>query len=91
MDILASFEGTQWVLQAEQILIRRRIPFETVPLSRYQRKHCGLGIIFAEAHLQAARLAFAEAQVKAVLKKLPEADPQAATIAKYSPSGEESA
>jgi hypothetical protein len=57
VDILATFPDTQSVLQAEQILFRRHIPFETVPQSLYRRRKCGLGILFDEKFRQAARQA----------------------------------
>ncbi len=65
MDVLVSFNSTLAVLQAEQILTRRKIPFETVPRSRYDRELCGLGILFSTEYLEAAQQAFAEVQLPA--------------------------
>ena len=65
MDILATFPDTQTVLQAEQVLTRRRIPFETVPQSLYKRKKCGLGILFADIHRDIARQALEEFHLQA--------------------------
>ena len=65
MDILASFKDTLAVMQAEQILTRRGIPFETVPRSHLDRSRCGLGILFDHSHLEKARQALAEAHVEA--------------------------
>ena len=64
MDILASFKDTLSVLHAEQILTRRKIPFETVPRSRFDRELCGLGILFSEAFLEEARHALAQAHLE---------------------------
>ena len=65
MDVLATFPDTQTVLQAEQVLARRRIPFETVPQSLYLRKKCGLGIIFSTKYLETARSALKDSHLKA--------------------------
>lgn len=65
MDILAIFPNTQTVLQAEQVLARRKIPFETVPQSLYRRKKCGLGIVFSDEYLEAARTALQESHLDA--------------------------
>lgn len=61
MDILATFPDTLSVLHAEQILTRRGIPFETVPRTRFDRQHCGLGILFSEEYLEKAKAALDEA------------------------------
>ena len=65
MDVLISFPNTLSVLQAEQILIRHRIPFETVPRSRFDRELCGLGILFSDVYFDAARQALDAAQLQA--------------------------
>jgi hypothetical protein len=65
MDILATFADTLAVMQAEQILTRRGIPFETVPRTRFDRSRCGLAILFAEPYLEKARLALQEAHLDA--------------------------
>jgi hypothetical protein len=65
MDILASFKDTLAVMQAEQILTRRGIPFETVPRSRLDRGRCGLGILFHQTHLEKARQVLEEAHLEA--------------------------
>jgi len=76
MDILASFEDTLTVMQAEQVLTRRQIPFETVPQSRYDRAKCGLGILFSEEYLEQARLAFKETDLKAEFSYPEDTTPQ---------------
>ena len=53
MDYLATFESTRAVMQAEQILMRKKVPFETVPHSQYRQSGCGLAIVFAAEHRQA--------------------------------------
>jgi hypothetical protein len=65
MDILLNFTDTRAVLQAEQILIRRKIPFETVPKSRYFPGKCGLGILCAKRYEKAARSALKDAHISA--------------------------
>lgn len=65
MDVLVSFPDTLTVLQAEQILTRRKIPFETVPRSRFDRELCGLGLLFSEEFLALATVAFNEMDLKA--------------------------
>lgn len=65
MDVLVTLPSTQAVLQAEQILTRRGVPFETVPQSLYKRRKCGLGIIFDEKYSESARLALAENHLQA--------------------------
>ena len=64
MDILASFKDTLTVMQAEQILTRRGIPFETVPRSRWDRSRCGLGILFEQSYLEKARQALEESHLE---------------------------
>lgn len=63
MDYLATFKDTQSVMQAEQIFIRREIPFETVPYSRYKRSGCGLAILFSHKYVEATHDALEEAQL----------------------------
>jgi hypothetical protein len=65
MDLLLTFPDTQSVLQAEQVLRRRRIPFETVPQSLYKRKKCGLGILIDAEYRENARLALADSHLTA--------------------------
>ena len=79
MDILASFKDTLAVMQAEQILTRRGIPFETVPRSRLDRSRCGLGILFNQTYLEKAREALEEAHVEAEFEPQPD-PPQKKTI-----------
>ncbi len=74
MDILAAFESTRRVLEAEQILMRKRIPFETVPNIQYRKKGCGLGILFDQKFLEECRKALAEAGLEAEFFPLPEGE-----------------
>ena len=64
MDRLVTFRDTQSVLQAEQILIRRKIPFETVPYSHFNRSGCGLAILFSNDHYESLRRALNEVQLE---------------------------
>jgi hypothetical protein len=64
MDYLATFESTRSVMQAEQILMRKKVPFETVPHSQYQHSGCGLAIVFAAEHKQAVVAAIGENKLK---------------------------
>ena len=64
MDYLATFPNTRSVLQAEQILTRRRVPFETVPYVRFNKERCGLAILFADEYLERVRRAFDEVKLK---------------------------
>lgn len=73
MDVLITFPDTDSVLQAEQILIRHRIPFETVPHSQYNRSRCGLAILTSDQYakkltpmLKNAQIQFEFIQVKSV-------------------------
>jgi hypothetical protein len=70
MDVLLIFPDTQTVLQAEQVLMRRRIPFETVPQSLYKRKKCGLGILIDAQYREPARLALEESHLTVDLTDL---------------------
>lgn len=63
MDYLATFKDTRSVMQAEQIFIRRGIPFETVPYSRFQRSGCGLAILFSQKYAEMTRKALEEIQL----------------------------
>lgn len=64
MNYLLTFKGTASVLQAEQILIRRNIPFETVPHSHFNQSGCGLAILFSEKHVEDLRRALDEVHLK---------------------------
>jgi len=75
MDYLAIFENTQAVLQAEQILIRRGIPFETVPHSQFDRAGCGLAILFSEKFISALRRAIGEVHIKGKFVQIEETLP----------------
>lgn len=68
MDYLATFENTRSVMQAEQILVRRKIPFETVPHSHYHRKGCGLAILFSDDYIDEFQEALNTIEVKYDLK-----------------------
>jgi hypothetical protein len=70
MDVLLTFPDTQTVLQAEQVLMRRQIPFETVPQSLYKRKKCGLGILIEATYLDTARLVMSEFHLSADFTEL---------------------
>ncbi len=72
MDVLATFPDTATVLQAEQVLIRRGIAFETVPRSRHRRGGCGLAIRFASSDLPRARAALDAAHIPADFQTLAE-------------------
>jgi len=74
MDVLAVFESTRRVLEAEQVLIRKRIPFETVPNIQYRKKGCGLGILFEQKFLDPCREALAEAGVEAAFFPIRESE-----------------
>lgn len=65
MDILLNFPDTRTVLQAEQILIRRKIPFETVPKSRYFPGKCGLSILCAKRYENAVKNTLEDAHISA--------------------------
>ncbi|TKJ38418.1 hypothetical protein CEE37_12940 [candidate division LCP-89 bacterium B3_LCP] len=62
-DCLAIFEDTRSVMQAEQVLIRRGIPFETVPRKKYSKSGCGLAIQFDESYKDDVHKATEEAQL----------------------------
>lgn len=70
MDYLATFKDTISVLQAEQILIRRGIPFETVPYSRFRRSGCGLAIQFSGDYLAALLQALDEVHLESHVMQL---------------------
>ena len=80
MDYLATFINTQAVLQAEQILIRRKIPFETVPHSQFERSGCGLAILFSEKHLSALRQALKEIHIQGKFFQIDETPPHKSPI-----------
>ncbi len=58
-----TFSDTLQVLQAEQVLIRHKLPFETVPQSHYNRKKCGLGILLSVEYLPKAHEFLQEAHI----------------------------
>lgn len=64
MDYLATFPNTQSVLQAEQILIRRKVPFETVPKVLINKERCGLAILFSAEYLASVQRALGEADLR---------------------------
>lgn len=80
MDVLLNFPDTQTVLQAEQILIRRKIPFETVPRSRYLPGKCGLSILCAHEYEKAAEGALKDAHISANFTHLDPITPSKKTI-----------
>ena len=75
MDCLITFSDTQSVLQAEQILVRRRIPFETVPHSLFNRSRCGLAILLSEEYTKGLRVVFEKAQLKSEFIQVDRAHP----------------
>ncbi len=70
MDILLNFPDTRTVLQAEQVLIRRKIPFETVPRSRFFPGKCGLSILCARSNEKAVKSALKVAHISAKITHL---------------------
>ncbi len=70
IDYLATFKDTLSVMQAEQALIRRKVPFETVPHSQYNRNGCGLAILFSEEYLGIFQKTIEENDIKSHLKEI---------------------
>lgn len=75
MDYLVTFESTRAVMQAEQLLIRKKVPFETVPHSQYKNKGCGLAIVFAAEYKTIVEKTLHENELKInlvqILKSVP--------------------
>ena len=64
MDCLVTFKDTQSVLQAEQVFMRCKVPFETVPHSKYNPEGCGLAILFEDEYLENIRSALDQLQLE---------------------------
>jgi hypothetical protein len=75
MDYLATFESTRAVMHAEQVLMRKKVPFETVPHSQYEKKGCGLAIIFAAEYKGVVEEAIQENELKMNLVQIPKPIP----------------
>ncbi|MCX6638892.1 MAG: DUF3343 domain-containing protein [bacterium] len=70
MDYLLSFDSTQSVLQAEQILIRHGIPIETVPHSAFDHSRCGMAILVEDKWIEVARRSLSEADIAVEIEKV---------------------
>lgn len=75
MDYLATFNSTRAVMHAEQVLMRKKVPFETVPQSQYKKTGCGLAIVFAAEYKAVVEKAIQENELKMNLVQIPKSIP----------------